>query len=84
MEWIIALWWSLRTAVAGRAALVAEILALKHQVLVLQRSVKRPTLRPLDRLFWVCLSRLWPAWRSVAKIFQPDTVLKWHKQHSTE
>jgi transposase InsO family protein len=23
---------------------------------------------------------VWPAWRSVAKIFQPDTVLKWHQQ----
>lgn len=80
MRLITALWRALRAAVASRAALVAENLALQHQVLVLQRSVKRPKLRPLDRLFWVCLSRWWPAWRSVVKIFQPDTVVKWHQQ----
>ena len=80
MRLITALWRALRAAVADRAALVTAHLALQHQVLVLQRSVKRPKLRPLDRLFWVCLSHVWPAWRSVVKIVQPDTVLKWHQQ----
>lgn len=80
MRLITALWRALRVVVTSRADLVLENLALQHQVLILQRSVKRPKLRPLDRLFWVCLSRLWPAWRSVARIFQPDTMLKWHKQ----
>ena len=80
MGCIKALYLLLRAFIVSRAALVAENLALQHQVLVLQRSVKRPKLRPLDRLFWVCLSRLWPAWRSVVKIFQPDTVVKWHQQ----
>ena len=41
-----------------RAALVVEILALRHQLGVLQRSVKRPKFRPRDRLFWVVLSQL--------------------------
>ncbi|HEY7709601.1 MAG TPA: integrase core domain-containing protein [Candidatus Entotheonella sp.] len=48
--------------------------------MVLQRSAKRPQLRPLDRLFWVWLSRLWPNWRSALNLFQPDTVTKWHQQ----
>ncbi len=80
MGWITAFWLVLRAAVASRATLVAENLALHHQLVVLQRSVKRPRLRPRDRLFWVWLSRLWPNWRSVVKIFQPDTVVKWHQQ----
>ncbi len=83
MGWITALWLVLRAAMASRAALVVENLALKHQLLVLQRSVKRPQLRPRDRLLWVWLSRLWPNWRSVVKIFQPDTVVKWHQQGFT-
>jgi putative transposase len=69
----------LRAFVVSRAALAAENLALRHQLSVLEQSVKRPKLCPRDRRFWVWLSRLWPNWRSVLRIVQPDTVLKWHK-----
>ena len=62
-----------------RRALAAENLALRQQLSVLAHSVKRPKLRPRDRRFWVWLSRLWPDWRSVLRIVQPDTVTKWHK-----
>jgi hypothetical protein len=35
-----------------------ENMALRHQLAVYQHTVKRPKLRPSDRLFWVWLSRL--------------------------
>ena len=60
--------------------LAAENLALRHQLMVLKRSVKRPRLRIRDRLFWVWLSRIWPDWRSCLVIVRPDTVVKWHHQ----
>jgi putative transposase len=41
-----------------RSALVLENLALRHQLAVLQRTARRPRLRPSDRVFWVLLSRL--------------------------
>jgi putative transposase len=65
-----------------RAALQAEILALRHQLLVLQRSKKghRVRLRAADRLLWVCLSRLWIGWRSALIIVKPETVIAWHRQ----
>jgi len=47
-----------------RAALAAENLALRQQLAALRQSVKRPRLRPRDRVFWVWLSRLWRGWRS--------------------
>src|SRR5262245_64639774 len=42
-----------------QAAMQAEIIALRHQVTVLQRSQKsrRPVLTRMDRCFWVWLSR---------------------------
>ena len=43
----------------NRAALQVEILALRHQIGVLHRSVKRPKLTAPDRLFWAWLSELW-------------------------
>ncbi len=69
-----------RAVVISRASLAAENLALRQQLSVLEHSVKRPKLRQRDRRFWVWLSRLWPAWRSVLHIVQPDTVIRWHQQ----
>ncbi len=52
----------LRAFLLPRAALVAENLALRQQIIVLQRPVKRPHLRQRDRVFWVWLSRIWSDW----------------------
>ena len=59
-----------------RSALQAEILALRHQLTVLQKNAP-PRLRlPLsDRLLWVLLSRRWPGWRRSLHIVRPDTVI---------
>ena len=70
----------LRHLLQSRAALVAENLALRHQIVILQRSVKRPRLHRRDRIFWVWLSRLWRGWRSSLIVVQPETVLRWHRQ----
>ncbi len=64
----------------SRAGVAAENLALRHQLIVLQRSIKRPRLMTRDRIFWIWLSRIWPDWRSCLVIVKPDTVIKWHHQ----
>ena len=63
----------------GRAALQLEVFALRHQLAVLQRSVKRPTLTSADRLLWAWLYSVWPAWRSALVIVRPETVIAWHR-----
>ncbi len=65
----------------SRLALQTEILALRHQINVLHRSTDaRRKLRTSDRVLWVWLSRLWPAWRSALVIVKPETVIHWHRQ----
>jgi putative transposase len=71
---------SLALSFCGRAALQLENVALRHQVGVLQRSVKRPKLTSADRLLWVLLSRVWTGWRSALLIVQPTTVIAWHRK----
>jgi len=44
--------------IKSRASLAAENLALRQQLAVFKRSVKRPQLRRRDRIFWAWLSRL--------------------------
>ena len=70
----------LRALFLTLATRTAENLALRQQLAVLRHSVKRPRLRPRDRIFWVWLSRLWRDWLSVLVIVQPDTVIQWHRQ----
>jgi hypothetical protein len=48
-----------------RSQLAAEILALRHQLGVLRRSVKRPRLRNVDRGLWTLLSQIWRNWASL-------------------
>ena len=80
MIFVIGLWTFLRALVFGSATIALENPALRHQLLVLQRSVGRPRLARWDRILWVWLSRLWTGWRSSLIIVQPATVRAWHRQ----
>jgi len=71
---------SLAASFRSRAALQLEILALRHQIGVLQRSVKRPKLTPADRLLWAWLSTAWQDWKSGAFIIKASTVVGWHRK----
>jgi putative transposase len=64
----------------SRHAMHMEILALRHQLAVYQHTVKRPKLRPSDRLFWAWLSRLWPGWQQALAFVQPRTVIAWQQK----
>ena len=75
-----ALWTFLRALLFGSAAIALENLALRHQLVVLQRAVARPRLTRWDRILWVWLSRLWASWRPSLVIVQPATVLAWHRK----
>ena len=67
-------------AFKSRAALQLENLALRHQVNVLRRSVKRPKLTAADRLLWIWLCEAWSDWRSALAIVKPETVIGWHRK----
>lgn len=64
----------------SRRSMQLEILALRHQVAVYQRSVPRPRILPTDRLLWVWLAHLWSGWQAVLAFVQPRTVIAWQKQ----
>ena len=63
-----------------RAALQLENFALRHQLGVLHRSVKKPKLTPLDRLLWAWLCGVWAEWRSALIVVKPETVIAWHRK----
>jgi putative transposase len=71
-----------RRSFRSRLCLQAEIIALRHQLVVLQRkrSHRRIQLEEWDRILWVWLSRLWSGWQSALVIVKPETVIAWHRR----
>ncbi len=57
-----------------------ELLVLRHQLMVLQRTAGRPRWQPGDRFVLAALSRQLPqpAWRSL--LVTPETAVRWHRQ----
>jgi putative transposase len=72
---------SLPSLIRSRAALHFELLAVRRQLLVLERSHRgRVRLTVADRLLWVWFSRVWPEWRAALVLVKPDTVVAWHRR----
>jgi len=63
-----------------RRNLALENLALRQQLAVFKRRHPRPKLQPIDRLFWVWLSKVWSDWQAALIIVKPETVIAWHRQ----
>src|SRR4030088_2317074 len=81
MSVLVSLLLAVRSAVRSRAALQIEVLALRHQLQVLERSrPQRLRLTRADRVLWVWVSRAWKEWRGALVIVKPETVIAWHRQ----
>jgi hypothetical protein len=57
-----------------------ELLALRHEVAMLRRQVKRQTFAPADRAFLAVLSRVLPRARWGAFVVTPATLLARHRR----
>src|SRR5450756_2416222 len=57
-----------------------EILVLRHQLRVLQRTSGRPKLRVIDRVLLAAASRVIPRERWVTFLVTPATLLRWHRE----
>ena len=72
---------TIATKIRRRAWLELEVLALRHQLVVLERrQTSRPRQTSADRLFWVLLYRLWPRCLDAVVIVKPETVIRWHRR----
>src|SRR3989442_4293903 len=78
---LFSLFVTLCTSFRTGARMQIEILALRHQLGVLQRTTRGlPKLRLVDSLLWVWLSRVWVDWSSALLIVKPETVIAWHRK----
>jgi putative transposase len=64
-----------------RAALLAENLALRHQLGILFRSKPaRVSMTRWDRALWAFVLSRVPGWRESLVLVKPETVIGWHRQ----
>jgi len=63
-----------------RLSMQLEILALRHQLGVYQQSGVRPRIKPLDRLLWTWLSKLWSDWQDTLVFVKLRTTSAWQRK----
>src|ERR1035437_7013649 len=68
---------ALTAALRSRLDLVFEHLELSHQVMVMQRSRRKPQFGGADRFLWILQSTVWNRWSKALVVAQPATVLRW-------
>jgi hypothetical protein len=63
-----------------RTQLLLENALFRQQLIICQRSVKRPKLLPQDRILLVWLSRVFAKWKESLVVVRPETVIGWHRK----
>ena len=61
-----------------------ENVALRHQILVYQRNIKKPKVKPIDRILWFWISKLWSGWKDALLFVKPATVVAWRRKKFKE
>ena len=63
----------------SKTELILENAFLRQQLIVLNRQVKHPALKPHERVLVVMLASKLRSWKQALTIVQPDTLLRWHR-----
>ena len=70
----------LASPLKSKSRLEAENAALRHQLMVLRRKMRRRIrLTNGDRWFFIQLYRWFPSIRDAITIIQPETLVRWHR-----
>lgn len=71
---------ALKAIFSPKTNLIFENISLRQQLIVYQRSVKRPEIKNIDRVFWVWLSKIWSNWKASLIVVEAATVIGWHRK----
>ena len=84
MCWLTVLFKTVFCSWHDRQNLILENLALRQQLMVLERQSKKPRFTEADRIFWVVISRISNQWKSFLKLARPRTVTDWQENRFGE
>jgi hypothetical protein len=64
----------------AKAHLELEIIFLRKQLEILNRTNKKFQIRNRDRVFFVFMKSIFNRWRESLIIIKPEAVIKWHRK----
>jgi putative transposase len=70
---------ALLSAFRSRAAVLAENVVLRQQLVVLRRSVAKPCVRARNRVLLALVTRLLDKELKAVNIVRSETVVRWHR-----
>ncbi|MGD0835806.1 MAG: integrase core domain-containing protein [Polyangia bacterium] len=70
---------ALRSVFQSSAALLAENVVMRQQIIVLRRSVPKPRIRARDRVVLALAARVCGSVLQAISIVRPETVVRWHR-----
>jgi hypothetical protein len=77
---LLTLWLFVVDLFKSRIRLEAENLFLRHQLnIALRRAPSHIQLSGSDRALLVLMTKLWPNLVGMARLVQPETILRWHR-----
>ena len=77
---LLSLWLFVVDLFKSRSRLEAENLFLRHQLnIALRRAPSHVRLSGSDRALLVLMTKLWPNLVGMARLVQPETILRWHR-----
>ena len=77
---LLMLWLFVVDLFKSRSRLRTENLFLRHQLnIALRRAPSRIRLSGSDRALLVLITKLWPNLVGMARLVQPETILRWHR-----
>jgi hypothetical protein len=77
---VCALFAFVNTLFRPKLSMQFEIIALRHQLSVYQRTAQRPRINPGDRIILSWLSSHWSGWRNALVFVQAETVIAWQRE----
>jgi transposase InsO family protein len=79
-DFLKSIFWSLFRRAVARSSVEADLIALRHQVTVLQHQIRnRPKPTGWDRLLFVALYHVQSDVLRSISIVRPETVVRWHR-----
>src|SRR5208282_4604688 len=78
---LLTLWLFVVDLFKSRSTLEAENLFLRHQLnIALRRAPSHVRLSGSDRALLILMTKLWPNLVGMARLVQPETILRWHRK----